>query len=224
MIFLQWLFESHLHFGSKSIAVREVIGGVLGLASAILAARRMIVAWPVGILGDALLFTVFLGAIFTFGDPNDARNFYGQAGRNLLLIVVSLYGWSRWLSHQRRGVNAVPVEPRWSTTRERIFIVPTFLVFFVLSFLLFRWLGESGEWLLVDTWIFSGTALATWGMSKGYVEFWLVWIAVDIVGVPFALSNGYYPTGILYALYMPFVIWGFLRWLQISRRHDLISQ
>jgi hypothetical protein len=30
-------------------------------------------------------------------------------------------------------------------------------------------------------------------MSRGYIEFWLVWVAVDAVGVPFAFSNGYYP-------------------------------
>jgi nicotinamide mononucleotide transporter len=45
----------------------------------------------------------------------------------------------------------------------------------------------------------------------------LVWVAVDLVGVPFAFSNGYYPTGTLYAIYMPFVIWGFFNWLKISR-------
>ena len=224
MNLLRWLFESQLHFGTKSIPLREVMGGTLGLISAILASRRLIAAWPVGILGDALLFTVFLGAIFTFGDPTQERNFYGQAGRNLLLILVSIYGWSRWAAYRRTGVSKAPVQPRWSTTHERLIIIPLFLLFFAISFLLFRWLGESGQWLLVDTWIFAGTALATWGMSKGLVEFWLVWIAVDIVGVPFALSNGYYPTGILYGLYMPFVIWGFWNWQQISKRERLLSQ
>ena len=65
MSVLQWLFEATINFGSKSIAVREIIGGVLGLTSAVLGARRLVAAWPVGILGDALLFTVFLGAVFS---------------------------------------------------------------------------------------------------------------------------------------------------------------
>ena len=54
MSILQWLFEATIHFGSKTIAVREVVGGVLGLSSAILGARRRVSAWPVGIIGDAL--------------------------------------------------------------------------------------------------------------------------------------------------------------------------
>ena len=89
MSILKWLFEANLHFGSKSIAVREVIGGVLGLSSAVLGARRKVAAWPIGILGDALLFTVFLGAVFSFGDKSQHANFYGQAGRNLCLLYTS---------------------------------------------------------------------------------------------------------------------------------------
>lgn len=219
MSLLKWFFEAQIHIGSKSIAWRELIGGVLGLSSAILGARRLVAAWPVGIIGDGLLFTVFLGAVFSYGDSTQHSNFYGQASRNLLLIVVSIYGWARWAAHKRSGAGARPaVEPRWTTTREKLIIVPSVIVFFLISQQIFKALGESGTWLFVDTWIFTGTALATFGMSRGYVEFWLVWIAVDIVGVPFAFSNGYYPTGTLYAIYLPFVMWGFWSWLRISQR------
>ena len=218
MSVLKWLFESTISFGSKSIAVREVVGGVLGLTSAILGMRRKISAWPVGIIGDALLFTVFLGAVFSFGDQSQHANFYGQASRNLLLILVSAYGWARWSHQKRSGIPGAPVvTPRWTTTREKLFLLPTVVAFFLISSMIFRTLGESGQWLFVDTWIFTGTALATYGMSRGFVEFWLVWIAVDMVGVPFAFKNGYYPTGTLYAIYLPFVIWGFISWLRISK-------
>jgi nicotinamide mononucleotide transporter len=223
MSVIKWFFESTIHFGSKSIALREVVGGVLGLSSAILGARRKVSAWPVGIAGDALLFTVFLGAVFAYGDQ-PSGNFYGQASRNLLLIIVSAYGWVRWSAHRRRGeVGTAAVTPRWTTLREKQILIPAVFVFFLVSQEIFRALGESGTWLFVDTWIFTGTALATYGMSRGYVEFWLVWIAVDLVGVPFALKNGYYPTGTLYAIYLPFVIWGFLSWLRISKESKSIT-
>ena len=217
MSVLQWLFEATINFGSKSIAVREIIGGVLGLTSAVLGARRLVAAWPVGILGDALLFTVFLGAVFSFGDDSQHANFYGQASRNLLLIIVSIYGWVRWSHHKRLGINVPAVVPRWTTTKEKLWLIPSIIIFFLVSMQIFKALGESGQWLFVDTWIFTGTALATFGMSRGYVEFWLVWVLVDLVGVPFAFSNGYYPTGTLYAIYLPFVIWGFVNWLKIYR-------
>jgi len=217
MSIITWLFETTIHFGSKSIALREIIGGTLGLSSAILGARRNMWAWPIGIIGDGLLFTVFLGAVFAYGDQPSA-NFYGQASRNLLLIIVSLYGWIRWSRYRKSSVDKnSPVDPRWTTAQERLILVPSIVIFFLASMQIFKALGESGTWLLVDTWIFTGTALATYGMSRGYVEFWLVWVAVDFVGVPFAFKNGYYPTGTLYAIYLPFVVWGFVSWLKLSR-------
>ncbi|CAB4535788.1 unannotated protein [freshwater metagenome] len=223
MSFIKWLFESTLHFGSKSIPLREIIGGTLGLTSAILGMRRKVAAWPVGIIGDALLFTVFLGAVFAYADQPSA-NFYGQASRNLLLIIVSVYGWIRWAHHRRANGSEQPaVNPRWTTTAEKKVLIPAIILFFFASMQIFKALGESGTWLLVDTWIFTGTALATYGMSRGYVEFWLVWIAVDLVGVPFAFKNGYYPTGTLYAIYLPFVIWGFISWLKISKQEKLAT-
>ena len=218
MNIITWLFETNINFGSKSIAVRELMGGILGLSSAILGARRKVSAWPIGILGDGLLFTVFLGAVFAYADQPSA-NFYGQASRNLLLIIVSVYGWIRWSHHRKStGGTRPPVSPRWTTSKEKLILVPVIILFYFASMQIFRVLGESGSWLLVDTWIFTGTALATFGMSRGYVEFWLVWIAVDLVGVPFAFNNGYYPTGTLYAIYLPFVLWGFFSWVKISKR------
>jgi nicotinamide mononucleotide transporter len=219
MFLIKWLFETNISFGSKSIPLREIIGGILGLTSAVLGARRKISAWPVGILGDALLFTVFLGAVFAYSEQDS--NFYGQAGRNLLLIIVSIYGWVRWATYRRLSKTQSTVVPRWTTTKEKMYLVPAILIGYLVSMNIFKALGESGTWLLVDTWIFTGTALATYGMSRGYVEFWLVWVAVDLVGVPFAFINGYYPTGTLYAIYLPFVLWGFISWLKISKNEKV---
>lgn len=219
MSVINWLLDSQLHFGSKAIYWREIIGGAFGLTSAFLGMQRKVLAWPVGIIGDGLLFTVFLGAVFN-SQGSDA-NFYGQAGRNLLLIIVSVYGWVRW-TQLRSGDRSKPaVEPRWTTSKEKRYLIPVVIVFYAISYLVFSALGETGSWLRVDTWIFTGTALATYGMSRGYVEFWLVWVVVDAVGVPFAFKNGYYPTGILYSIYLPFVIWGFVAWLRVARKQEV---
>lgn len=219
MSLLRWLFDAQLHFGNATFAVREVIGGVLGLASAILGMRRMVLAWPIGILGDGLLFTVFCGALFSFSKNENHPALYGQAGRNLLLIFVSIYGWISWSRNRRVNSSHTPVEPRWTTRKERVNLTVFSFGLYILFLEVFSHLGERtyGTWLYVDTWIFTGTALATYAMSKGYVEFWLIWVAVDVVGVPFALAHGNYPTGILYAIYMPFVLRGFYSWLHLAR-------
>ena len=47
---------------SSGILWREIIGNGFGLASALLGMRRKVAAWPIGIVGNVLLFTVFVGS------------------------------------------------------------------------------------------------------------------------------------------------------------------
>ena len=84
--------------------------------------------------------------------------------------------------------------------------------------LVFDALGSWGPW--ADAWIFTGSILATFGMARGWTEFWLIWIGVDIVGVPLLLAAGYYPSAVLYLVYGAFVLWGFFVWLRVQRTGD----
>ena len=59
--------------------------------------------------------------------------------------------------------------------------------------------------------------LATYGMARGWVEFWLVWILVDVVGVTRWSGAGYYPTAGMYLFYAVFVVIGFFVWWRASR-------
>ena len=60
MDIVRWLFDAQIHVGDQSLLVREVLGNAFGLASALGGMRRKVWAWPVGILGNLLLLTVFL--------------------------------------------------------------------------------------------------------------------------------------------------------------------
>jgi nicotinamide mononucleotide transporter len=213
MPLLHWLFAAEIHFGSKAILWREVIGNLFGLTSAVLGMRRKIATWPVGIIGNVLLFTVFLGAVFHAPQNKDL---YGQAGRQVLFALLALYGFYRWTKSRQETSQHRPVVPHWTSARERIQIVPVTVVFFAVSYFVLKSFGYWGP--LADAWIFTGSALATYGMARGYVEFWLVWIAVDAVGVPLLVKAGYYPSATLYLVYGAFVIWGFISWLKISRQ------
>jgi nicotinamide mononucleotide transporter len=63
--------------------------------------------------------------------------------------------------------------------------------------------------------------LATYAMARGWVDFWLCWIAVDLVGVPELIYFRYYPSALLYGVYAGFVIWGFIVWLRVARAEQV---
>jgi len=211
---LRQFLSAELHIGGSTILWREIVGNGFGLASAILGMRRRVSAWPVGIVGNILLFTVFLGGVFD--TPNDL-DLYGQAGRQVFFLAVSVYGFVRWYRFKRaHGGEGVGVRPRWAGTSGRLQLLVGAVVLTAAFYVILRALGSWGP--LADAWILTGSILATYGMARGWVEFWLVWIAVDLVGVPLLLAAQLYPSALMYIVYGAFCVVGFVSWLRIERR------
>jgi nicotinamide mononucleotide transporter len=206
--------SAELHIGDSTILWREIVGNGFGLASAILGMRRRVSAWPIGIVGNILLFTVFLGGVFN--TPNDL-DLYGQAGRQVFFLIVSVYGFVRWSQYKRsHAAEGVGVRPRWAGASGRLQLLGGAVVGTAVFYFVLKALGSWGP--LPDAWILTGSILATYGMARGWVEFWLVWILVDLVGVPLLLNAQLYPSALMYIVYGAFCVVGFLSWLRIEKR------
>ena len=80
-------------------------------------------------------------------------------------------------------------------------------------------LGEKLLWtagLLMA--LAGGSAVATFAQSRALVDFWLIWVLVDLVGVPLAVKSGLYVSGAAYGIFFVMVIAGFHNWLKEYRR------
>lgn len=212
---MQWLldlFNWYIPVAGGGLLVREVVGNVFGLASALGGMRRKVWAWPVGIIGNVILLTVFLSSLFGGADH---ATLLGQAGRQIMFIAVSVYGWVRWRqSRDRAGAeDGAAITPEWAGWGGRAFLAIGMVVGTVALTPVFRALG-SWEPVWADAWTFVGSLLATYGMAKGWVEFWLVWVAVDVVGVPLLWSSGYYASAFMYLFYGVFTLIGFFVWVR----------
>ena len=60
---LGWLFDATLTVAGYDVLWREIVGNLFGLAAAVGGLRRRVWAWPVGVVGNVLLFTVFLSNV-----------------------------------------------------------------------------------------------------------------------------------------------------------------
>lgn len=172
---IDWLLNATFTIGGSELLWREVIGNGFGLASALGGMRRKVWAWPVGIVGNVLLFTVFLGSWFgSEGRPD----MLGQAGRQVMFVAVSVYGWMRWRETRKQALevradgkvpssDAEGVHPQWATWPQRAFLVGALVVGTLALTPLFKALG-SYEPVWADAWIFMGSLLATYGMARGW--------------------------------------------------------
>ena len=214
MTLLEWLIDGTIPVPGGELGAREVIGNLFGLASAILGMKRFVWAWPVGFVGNVLLFTVFAtgelsGAV---ADP-----LWGQAGRQVFFAAVSLYGWWRWSQSRKAGgaSDGGAIAPRWATGAERVQLLVLGVVGYGVAYAVLLQIGSWGP--TTEAWILAGSMLATYGMARGWVEFWIVWILVDVVGVSTLIDAGYYPTAGMYLFYAVFVVIGFFVWWRASR-------
>jgi nicotinamide mononucleotide transporter len=199
-----WADALAFQLGGESVRWSDLLGNLLGLATVALAIRRSLWAWPVQITGAILLFgasmSVHLG---------------GNAARQLVVIAAASYGWWRW-NRQRGADHPQGVTIRWAANLERLALFG----FLAVGTLGFAWLlsATHSSWApLPDAYIFVGSLAATLCQGRGWVEFWFVWIAVDIVGVPLAFHSGLPVSGFTYAIYFVLVIVGMRQWIQLAR-------
>jgi len=223
---LTWLLHGTIPVAGGELGVREVVGNLFGLASALLGMRRLTWAWPVGLVGNVLLFTVFvtgeIGGLARTDEP-----LWGQAGRQVMFALVSAYGWWRWhrsrqaasASDHADDAAAPAVTPRWAGGRERLLLAAVAVAGYVVAYEVLLVIGSYSP--PIEAWILAGSLLATFGMARGLVEFWLVWIAVDVVGVTTLVQAGFYPTAGMYLFYGAFCVVGLVAWSRTARREPV---
>ncbi|QDZ15675.1 nicotinamide mononucleotide transporter family protein [Humibacter ginsenosidimutans] len=209
-----WLNTQFSLFGLP-VYWSDFIGNVLALATVVLALKRWVVAWPVQILGSVFLLIASLNV-----------HLLGNAGRQVIIIVVAGWGWAMW---GRNKHDQGEVQVRWASWRMRAVLIAGMLVGTALVTLLLKATNLSfypgAPWWLVacDAWIFVGTLIAMVAQGRRWVEFWFVWIAVDVVGVPLAVHSGLYFSGIVYGIFFVLVLIGIRDWVKRSRTVEAMS-
>ncbi|MCU0458642.1 MAG: nicotinamide riboside transporter PnuC [Bacteroidales bacterium] len=180
----------------------EIFGAVTGIAYVILEIRRNILLWPLGIATSAVY-------IYVFGKAG----FYANMGLQVYYLVISIYGWYRWQRpHEieqaetgrdvRRTGSAIGA---WCATSAAA-------IWAVLWFVLDRATGSPLP--LWDGLIASLSVVATWMLTRKYLEQWYVWIVANAIAVAVYFASGLYPTAVLFFVYFVMAIIGLIRWSQ----------
>lgn len=200
---LTWLNTPVFELLGKPVPWSDFLGNIFALLTVYLALKRNILSWPVQILGSVLLFSASLSA-----------HLGGNASRQVVIIIAAVWGWVTWKKSREESGE---VRVRWATTRERVLLVAALLV----GTVGFGFILHLGNWSwnpFPDAYIFVGSLVAMYAQGKAVVEFWFVWLAVDLVGIPLAIMGGLLFSGIVYFIFLIMVIVGIVDWAKRSRQ------
>ncbi|GAA4389536.1 MULTISPECIES: nicotinamide mononucleotide transporter family protein [Brevibacterium] len=198
-----WLNTPIFELLGNPVPWSDFLGNICALATVFLALRRNILSWPVQILGSILLFSASVSA-----------GLGGNASRQVVIIVAAIWGWSQW---KRSREQTGEIQVRWATWKERILLVLALLV----GTVAFGAVLSAGGWSwnpYPDAYIFVGSLVAMYAQGRAIVEFWFVWLAVDLVGIPLAIMGGLAFSGIVYFIFLIMVVVGIIDWAKRSRQ------
>ncbi|SEG84061.1 nicotinamide mononucleotide transporter [Nonomuraea solani] len=209
---MNWAEAGFEIFGTR-VLWTDLVGNIAALSTVLLAMRKSIWTWPVQFTGAVLLFIASVNAHIT-----------GNALKQALFAVLAIYGWWAWRRGTQDGKQLAVRPAQWW---ERSVLIGVMLLGTVVVGLFFYFTGLSwgaheplpkGAFLVAaDAYIFVGSAVATWAQGRALVDFWMVWVAVDLVGVPLAFSSGLVVSGAVYGIFFVLVVIGFMKWLREYR-------
>lgn len=176
-------------------SVWEWIGFISGVICVVLIVRRNIANFSVGIISCLAFFILFL-----------RDRLFGDAGLQIVFIVLSIHGWIAW--HRKRTGDTVAVR-RISRKEAAILAVVVIILSITLKFFLDAVKGSAP---ILDAVTTSLSLVAQWMLNRRFVENWLVWMLADGIYVYLYIDRALYLTAVLYTIYFVLCIIGWFQW------------
>ena len=199
---MELLLQHGLSVAGQFISWAELVGQIGALAVVFLAQRRSLATWPVQMAACVLLFSVYVSA-----------HLGGLAFRQVIVFAISVFGLIAWM-RRRDPVYGLAVRTATWTQRAglgALLVAGTAGMALTLQALDASW----APW--PDAAIFVGTAVAFLAQGLRLIEFWLLWLLVDAVGVPLQIASGLYFSAAIYIVFAVLVVQGWWSWVH-SRR------
>ena len=151
-----------------------------------------------------------------------ATEVYAYAVFQIYYVVVSVYGLYEWKRGRSTDDSELPIQlmkvKDWM-------IALAVIVGGTLVVSNFLWLLGS-DIAFVDALITVISAVATFLLTKKFLQYWYFWIVADSIYIALVFYYGQsdlYPTVILYACYVISAIIGIIEWRKMYRKQELVE-
>jgi len=193
----------------------ELVGTIFNLACVILAAKRKIATWPVGIIGVVLFMLLFYQI-----------RLYADFGEQIFYFVTSITGWIAWSRARKSGRKKKEVAITNNSLKVNLYwagaiIVGTILTsifLFNIDTLLPALFPEPASLPILDAVTTMMSFAAQILMMRRKLESWYLWIIVDIMAVGVYWYKGVPFVALLYFGFLINAIYGYMNWRKDYRK------
>ncbi len=197
----------------------EWLAATCGFLSVAFYICRSFWAWPTGLVQVLLYVGVFLQA-----------KLYADMVLHVVYVGLQIYGWWAWQRAALQSRTNSPDPDAKSPTRQQIRVRSlsvrelwlvmggVVLMTVCVAMALMRW--TDARLPIPDSLVAATSIAAQLLLARRFLENWLFWIVVDIVGVGLFASRGLYPTSVLYALFGVMAVAGWMQWRRVYRMQE----
>jgi len=175
---------------------QELTGFITGLLCVYLAAKNVIWNWPLAII-----------SVVTYAFIFYQKHLFADTGLQLYFLAMNIYGWYHW-SKRSPLDNLAPVL-RITNRQMLLSIIGVVVVTLFLGSVL-KYTTASYPYL--DSFCAACSVVAQVLLARKVLENWLIWVFVNIIYVGIYLFKDLQLTAIMYAIYVPIAILGYVDW------------
>lgn len=168
-----------------------------GLASVWFSVKERIWVYPIGLISVSIY--VYLSFIY---------GIYADMGINIYYVLMSIYGWYRWLQPSESGAAK---EITRNSGKEWLLSIVLLLLSWVILFVILQRFTDS-EIPLWDSLTTSLAIVGMWLMAEKKVEHWLFWIATDLLSIPLYYYKDLLLTSGQFFVFTILAVIGWLQW------------
>lgn len=186
----------------------EIFGAVTGLVYVLLEIRQKRAMWVVGGVSALTYILVFFNS-----------GLMAAMGLQFYYLAVSLYGWRKWGESNVAEGNATESKSCLTVSKMSGKVLIISIVCSIAGYLLLSLvLNVYGKDPMpeTDAVIAVLSMLATWWVTRKFIENWYLWIIADGLAVYLYATQELYATALLYLVYTIAALAGYLHWRKFT--------
>src|SRR3989339_1207869 len=194
-------------------------GTILNIWCVWLVSRNKILNWPVGILAVPLFMALFYQI-----------QLYSDFLEQIYFLITGFYGWWIWSQRNKAKQNkqtSLNESILFATTKMRIIsIISVVFGTLILGFIMCdvhlflpSIFAEPASFPFLDAFTTVMSFVATILMAHQKIESWILWVAVDLIGIWLYFVKDVKFISLLYVIFLILATKGFFTWIRLWKQH-----